>query len=790
MRKKYTLSLKPIASEHAMVVGEKYRFTVLTESLLRAEYQEQGQFVDEPTQTVICRAFPEVAYRVIEQENSLEIVTEKLHLYYDKKAFSREGLRIELKEGFHVYGSVWNYGDKAEDLKGTARTLDNADGAVELESGILSRNGFAIVDDSKSAFITEDQWAKAKDRESVDLYFLGYGHDYLGCLKDFYHLTGATPLLPRYALGNWWSRYYKYTEESYLALMEKYQKWKIPFSTAVIDMDWHLTNIPKEYGSGWTGYTWNPEYFPNPKRFMDKLHEMGMKVTLNVHPADGVRAHEEAYLPMAQELGIDFENKDKIPFDAGNRKFMDAYLKYLHHPNEERGVDFWWLDWQQGSRGSAPGVDTLWLLNHVHFLDNGRDGKQPLTFSRYAGLGSHRYPVGFSGDTICTWDSLDFQPYFTANASNAGYTWWSHDIGGHMHGVKDDEMMVRWVQFGVFSPIMRLHSSCNEFYGKEPWNYNTIAQNILEEHLRLRHKMIPYLHTMNYLTHASGLPLVQPMYYRHDTPEAYEVPNQYYFGSSMIVCPATKKMNRETMLTEVSAWLPEGTYFDFFGGQMYHGGRNLKLYRDLEHIAVLIPAGSILPMATDYMHSHLENPETLELVVYNGRDGEFNLYEENGQKETLTRITHQWDAEGNTSCLTVMPGDGAVEVLPAQRTFNLRFRGFASAQDAELLGGGTIIEPLHYDLQTHETSLKLRVNASQPITLRMVWQEREIPVTDKRSWIYDRLHKAQISYDLKEHLYMLLTSNDPLVRRLAKLQALGLEENLAGAMVECLTCDA
>lgn len=521
-----------------------------------------------------------------------------------------------------------------------------------------------------------------------------------------------------------------------------------------------------------------------------KLHEMGMKVTLNVHPADGVRAHEEAYLPMAQELGIDFENKDKIPFDAGNRKFMDAYLKYLHHPNEKQGVDFWWLDWQQGSRGSAPGVDTLWLLNHVHFLDNGRDGKQPLTFSRYAGLGSHRYPVGFSGDTICTWDSLDFQPYFTANASNAGYTWWSHDIGGHMRGVKDDEMMVRWVQFGVFSPIMRLHSSCNEFYGKEPWNYNTIAQNILEEHLRLRHKMIPYLHTMNYLTHASGLPLVQPMYYRHDTPEAYEVPNQYYFGSNMIVCPATKKMNRETMLTEVSAWLPEGTYFDFFGGQMYHGDRNLKLYRDLEHIAVLIPAGSIIPMATDYMHSHLENPETLELVVYNGRDGEFNLYEENGQKETLTRITHQWDEEGNTSCLTVMPGDGAVEVLPAQRTFNLRFRGFAPAQDAELLGGGTIIDPLHYDLQTHETSLKVRVNVSQPITLRMVWQEREIPVTDKRSWIYDRLHKAQISYDLKEYLYMLLTSNDPLARRLAKLQALGLEENLVGAMVECLTCDA
>ena len=254
MKKKYTLSMTPAARESAVVKGDKYRFTVLTDRLIRIEYQENGLFVEEPTQTVLCRDFPETPFRVLENGQLLEIVTEKLHLYYDKQAFSREGLRIELKGGFHLHGSAWNYGDKVQDLRGTARTLDEANGAIPLESGLMSRFGFAVVDDSKSAFIGEDQWPVAKNRESIDLYFFGYGHDYLGCLKDFYRLSGTTPLLPKYALGNWWSRYYRYSEESYLKLMDRFRERKIPFSTAVIDMDWHLVDVPQKYGSGWTGF--------------------------------------------------------------------------------------------------------------------------------------------------------------------------------------------------------------------------------------------------------------------------------------------------------------------------------------------------------------------------------------------------------------------------------------------------------------------------------------------------------------------------------------------------------
>jgi len=785
MPTKYALTMHPQARNQAVVQGDKYRFTVLTDRLIRVEYQEDGRFVDEPTQTVICRDFPEVSYRVIDREDSLEIVTEHLHLYYDKKAFSHDGLCIELKRGFHPYGSAWNYGDKVNDLKGTARTLDEANGAIPLESGLMSRFGFTVLDDSHAAFIGPDQWPVAKTRESIDLYFFGYGHDYLDCLRDFYRLSGATPLLPRYALGNWWSRYYKYTEESYLKLMDQFAQRKIPFSTAVIDMDWHLVDVPEKYGTGWTGYTWNKDFFPDPRRFMDNLHDRGMKITLNVHPADGVRAFEEAYLPMAKELGIDWENEDKIPFDAGNRDYLEAYFKYLHHPHEEAGVDFWWIDWQQGGRGSAPGIDTLWLLNHLHFLDSGRDGKKPLTFSRYAGLGSHRYPVGFSGDTITTWESLQFQPYFTANASNAGYTWWSHDIGGHMQGYRDDELTTRWVQLGVFSPVMRLHSSVNEFYGKEPWNYSMEAEKIMTDFLQLRHKLIPYLYSMNYQTHLNSLPLVQPMYYHHEDREAYEVPNQFYFGTELLVCPITEPTNRDTRMASFDAWLPEGDWFDIFTGTHYRGGRRIRLSRTLARIPVLAKAGGILPMAEDFLTSHLGNPEAMEVSVFNGAAGAFDLYEDQGddsmEAPVITRFAF---TPGKTATLWVQTQGEADGVIPENRSYTLRFVGVQEAKQVGITGGK--LTDWSYDDQQKVLTVRIR-ECHGDFCVTMVLEDGAIAQTDKLPEIYQILNRAQLPYNLKEDVFNTVKETRDPVRLLGRLNAMKLPQALMDALTEQIT---
>lgn len=787
----YTLPMRPKARADAVVAGDCYRFTVLTESLIRMEYQPEGHFTDEATQAVICRDFPTPAFRTVEGPDGLEIVTGKLRLRYDKKAFSPEGLCVRLKESFHIHGSVWRYGDAIEDLKGTARTLDGVNGKTALEGGLLSRGGFTVLDDSGSALVTADQWVRPRDHEAVDLYFFGYGHSYMDCLRDFYRLSGPTPLLPRFALGNWWSRFYRYTEESYLTLMEDFRARDLPFSVAVIDMDWHLVDLPPECGSGWTGYTWNRDFFPDPKRFLDRLHDRGLHVTLNLHPAEGVGPHEEAYPAMAEALGADAAGGERIPFEPTDRKFMDAYFKHLHHPLEEDGVDFWWIDWQQGGHSAMAGVDPLWMLNHLHFIDSGRDGRLPLTFSRYAGLGSHRYPVGFSGDTVTSWESLAFQPYFTVNASNAGYTWWSHDIGGHMLGKRSDELTVRWVQFGVFSPIMRLHSSSSRFYGKEPWNYGAEAERILSDFLRLRHRLIPYLHTMNYLTAGDGVPLLRPMYYHHDVWDAYAVPNEYYFGTEMIVCPITSPADGRTGLAPFHAWLPEGIYYDFFTKNVYRGGRKITFYRPLDSIPALVPAGGVIPLAGDCMTSHIANPAILEVQVYHGAEGSFLMTEDDcsGRRSApvlKTRFTYELPGE-REAVFRMELADGDAGLIPADRAYQITIFGVQEPEAVRVQGA----EEFRRTYREREKALyiELRGRSIRRFEIRLTLADREAAGQDKERQIFTLLQRAQIEYVLKDRIYDAVTCGRNTAAILAALTEMQVEPALYGAITEILTMD-
>ena len=436
-------------------------------------------------------------------------------------------------------------------------------------------------------------------------------------------------------------------------------------------------DIDPAYGSGWTGYTWNTELFPDPPAFLAALHERGLAVSLNVHPAEGVHAHEEAYPAIARRMGIDPASELPVSFDPTDPDFLEAYFE--DHPLEEQGVDFWWLDWQQGGVTRVSGLDPLWLLNHFHYLDSGRARRRPLTLSRYAGIGSHRYPVGFSGDTLITWRSLDFQPYFTATASNAGYGWWSHDIGGHFKGYRDDELATRWVQLGVFSPVNRLHSGLNPFNTKEPWRFPAAAEQVMKRFLRLRHQLLPYIATMNARAHFDGEPIVEPMYYDHpDSPEAYACPNQFMFGSELLVAPITTPTDRSTGLGRVKAWLPEGDWVDVFTGQSYTGGRTVYLHRDLTSIPVLARAGAIVPMlpADETEHGDdrgepgdgVDLPSVVEVRVFAGADGEFTLVEDRDDGRWARTRTAYGDRTGE---LTVHDVAGDATTLPDDRTYRV-----------------------------------------------------------------------------------------------------------------------
>ncbi len=355
----------PVADPAAVVRGPGVRFTVLTSRLIRLEYSPTEAFEDHASQAFWDRrpqdregteagqpaalAPPALRFEVTQSPERIEITTEHLHLRYapNGRGFTRASLSIEVL----ATGAVWHHGDRDwSNLQGTARTLDSANGRIRLERGLMSRSGWAVVDDSASLVFTDDGWlAPRAAPASLDLYFFGYGHDYLGCLRDFCRVAGPIPLVPRWALGNWWSRYWKYSQAELQALMEEFRARQVPLSVCVVDMDWHITRTGNA-SRGWTGYTWNRELFPDPDGFFRWLHGQGLKTSLNLHPADGVYPHEAQYPEMAARLGIDPASGEPVPFDIGDPQFAAAYFEVLHHPLEAQGVDFWWIDWQQGQR--------------------------------------------------------------------------------------------------------------------------------------------------------------------------------------------------------------------------------------------------------------------------------------------------------------------------------------------------------------------------------------------------------------------------------------------------------
>lgn len=667
---------RPLANENNVIKGKGFRLTVLTPYLIRVEVQKDNIFTDEATQYVWNRDFPKVNFKVETQGKNVLIVT-------DKVTFNFDGKRVN----FVYVDEKWVACNNKANLGGTCRTLDMRSGRVKLNAGVLSRNGVSVLRDD--GILLVDGELKPRKAKELDEYVFAYGKNYRTALNDYFALTQETPFLPRYVFGNWWSRYHAYTQDEYVELMKRFEKENLPFTVATVDMDWHWVKIKEKFGdypvrnplqgAGWTGYSWNTDLFPNYKEFLSWLKQHNYHVTVNLHPADGVRDFEDMYEEMATAMGVDPASKKTIPFDISDNKFINAYFDILHHPYEKDGVDFWWIDWQQGTKSTLKDVDPLWALNHYHYLDNCRNGKRGLILSRYCGIGSHRYPLGFSGDYRVLWRSLNYQPEFTNTASNIGYDWWSHDIGGHNFGYYDDEMYLRWCQYGVFSPINRLHSTAFELQGKEPWKHSESVRRITGDYLRLRHAMIPYIYTASHRTHTENKPLCEPMYYYYpNNKNAYKVPNQYYFGGELIVCPITKKVKKKINLAQVKVWLPKGQrYTDVFTDTVYQGGQTVIMSRDLEYIPVLAKEGAIIPLSADKGNIS-DNPKEMKVLVYRGNNS-YTLYEDDGISDAYkngkfanTKFTVKEKEDEVTFIISPIEGDETV--VPQDRRYTICFK--------------------------------------------------------------------------------------------------------------------
>ena len=809
----------PKADAKAVVTSGNARFTVLTPQLIRMEWSADGQFEDRATLTFVNRETPVPEFKVRESRSKLTITTPALTLTYLKNGkFSDKNL----KAVFTLNGKevVWTPGmENPQNLLGTTRTLDGADGSKlkePMEQGILSRAGWSLIDDSQRHVLTPDgseweEWIEARpEGDRQDLYLFAYGHDYKQALADYALVAGRAPMPPKYTLGYWWSRYWQYSDNEFVDLVNKLKSMDVPIDVLIVDMDWHETwglrksNSPKdEYGQriGWTGYTWQKELFPSPANFLKWTENEELKVALNLHPASGIQPYEAVYddftkeygwsekgksvpfkiderkwadayfktvlEPMERDVPIDVlivdmdwhetwglrksnspkdeygqrigwtgytwqkelfpspanflkwtENEElkvalnlhpasgiqpyeavyddftkeygwsekgkSVPFKIDERKWADAYFKTVLEPMERDGVDFWWLDWQQWKESKyTPGLSNTFWLNHTFFnhAERQNPGLRPFIYHRWGGLGSHRYPLAFSGDTYATWPMLAYLPYFTATASNVNYGWWGHDIGGHMfhktQKATDPELYTRWLQYGVFTPIFKTHSTKDPRIERCIWCFPD-HMFLMRDAIRLRYTLAPYIYNAARENYDTGVGMCRPMYYDYpESDKAYETPEQFMFGNDILATTITQPVDSITGLAPRTIWFPEGAWFDCATGSMYEGGRTEELHYTLAENPHYAKAGSIIPMNPATVKNLQQPCDTLVLTFIPGGDGQLRHYEDDGMsqqyKTNYAVTTVSKKQEGNTVRVRISPREGSFAGASDNRSYELRF---------------------------------------------------------------------------------------------------------------------
>ncbi len=681
------LHAEPAPPPLAIVGGGAVRITAMTARLIRLEWSPDSTFDDRPSYA-FPRRRPETPPTAT-APLPLALDTGAVHVTYDGEgAFTNANLTIQ----FTLNGQSvrWTPGvPDTGNLRGARRTLDECRGEAALEPGLLSRDGWTLHDESAVVrFDPTTGWVQpALAGPRQDWYFFAYGHDFAAALAEYTQISGSVPLIPRWVLGAWWSRYWAYSEEDLRTLVAAFATHDLPLDVLVIDMDWHTPD-------GWTGYTWNRELFPDPPAFLAWLHEQGLRTTLNLHPADGVHPHEEAYPAFADAMGQDPAERAPVPFRIGDPRFAEHYFALLHHPLEAQGVDFWWMDWQQGRASELSGLDPLLWLNHLHYRDmQQRAGRRSLIFSRWGGLGNHRYPIGFSGDTYPTWEALRFQPHFTATAANVAYGWWSHDIGGHFTAT-DPEIYARWVQFGAYSPILRLHSSNGADAERRPWAFPPEVFAAARSAFHQRYALLPYFYTLARVHADTALAPCRPLYYLAPEQEsAYLAREQYLLGDQMLIAPIVHPLDPAHGLAPAEVWVPPGTWIARSTGEQFVGPQWVRLVGDLQAIPQLVRAGGIVPLAPVAERSDRQPRDQLILSIFPGADGALRIYDDAGEGEDYragncewTPVQFTWAADGRSCTLTIGPVEGFCAALPPERTITVRLE-HCYAPDAVLLDG-------------------------------------------------------------------------------------------------------
>lgn len=662
-KSRFGLNYNDAVSKNAAIYkGLKYRITVLSEILVRLEYSENGMFEDRPTELARFRNFDTPKVLATEDEKKLVLQTSYFELTYSKennfygpKMSPEQNLKVQLLGT----DKMWYFTQaEARNFKGTCSNLDDKNSIPKLEKGLYSTDGFVSLDDSESLIFNEDGSVGKRSDKRIDTYLFMYKKDFGFCLKDYYKLTGYPPLIPRYAYGVWWNKDETYTVNDIYSLLAKFQKYEIPISILLLN-NWSKNDV-----------TFDNELIPSPSNVIKNLHDENIKLGLNLKLNS---------VPATQN-GIEIE----IPFNVYDRGFVGSYFNTFIKPLNEMGVDFYSID------NRSKDLSELRMMNYYFYNYTANEpNKRGIILSRNGLVAAHLYPIYNSGETIVDWKTLKMLPEFNSTSSNIGVSWWSHAIGGFKEGIEDNELYTRFVQLGTYSPIFRFASLKGHYYKREPWKWDVKTRKIVKDYTNLRYKLIPYLYSEAYKYSKTGLPLLQPLYYRY--PELYDEPtyrNEYYFGTELFIVPITDKKDNVMNRTITKLFLPNGTWYDFKTGKKYPGGKRYISFFQDEDYPVFAKQGGIIPLAIqdESKPNKTDNPEKMEIHIFPGKNNNYKLYEDDGstnayKEGNFMTTSIDYNYLPNNFTVIIRPLEGKKGIIPPTRSYKIKFRNTRFADD-------------------------------------------------------------------------------------------------------------
>ncbi len=528
-------------------------------------------------------------------------------------------LRFEPNDGEKIFG-MGTYQQPYMDLKGCLLDLSQKNSQTTVPFAVSSLgygflwNNPAVGQVTFGKNMTEWVALACKDMD----YWVTVADTPKELLYNYTAVTGRAPMMPEDAMGFWQCKLRYRTQEEVLAVARKYHEMGIQLDTIVIDF-FHWT-----VQGDWK---FDKTYWPDPKAMVDELHSMGIKVMVSVWPSVDRRSENfgemaERGLLMRTERGAmqtyDFQG-DCVQLDPFNPETRAYVWQKCKEHYLDLGIDYFWLDNSEPDltkydfdnfrywAGPALEVGNLYpqWYSRAYYEPMTALGKPAVNLLRSGWAGSQKYGnVLWSGDVPSSWESLRDQVQIGLNMGLAGIPWWNTDIGGFMEGNVYDpdfkELLIRWYEWAVFEPVMRLHGDREPFtipalddrdwgggylhtgQDNEMWSYGPEVQDIMVKHYQLRRSLLPYLKEIYAEAHENGSPLMRAMFYEFpEDPKCWELSDQYMFGPDYLVAPVLT-----AGATARDVYLPAGRWQDIRSGEVLEGGRTVRADAPIESIPV------------------------------------------------------------------------------------------------------------------------------------------------------------------------------------------------------------